>query len=291
MIGFIGLGSMGEPMARNLAKAGPLVVWNRTPKSIAGATTAIDPADVFARCDTVILMLSDEVAIASVLATVALADHTIINMATISPEASLALAARLGAAGARYVEAPVSGSRRPAEAGTLVAMLAGDAAATIAPLLAPLCRETVLCGAVPSALRMKLAVNLFLITMVTGLVEAMHFAERHDLDLAQLVHILDAGPMASDVSRQKAAKLLAGDFSPHSGITDVLKNNRLIAEAARTATIASPLLDVCHALFAETERLGHGSADMVAVLRAIERRTGETSADPVGTPARRVDIS
>lgn len=89
-------------------------------------------------------------------------------------------------------------------------MLAGDDAATIAPLLAPMCRETVICGAVPSALRMKLAVNLFLITMVTGLVEATYFAERHGLDLAQLVHILDAAPMASDVSRQKAAKLLAG---------------------------------------------------------------------------------
>jgi 3-hydroxyisobutyrate dehydrogenase len=273
LIGFIGLGSMGEPMARNLAKTGPLVVWNRTPKSITGATTATDAADLFARCDTVILMLSDEVAISAVLATVALADHTIVNMATIAPEASLALAARLAAAGARYVEAPVSGSRRPAEAGTLVAMLAGDDAATIAPLLAPMCRETVICGAVPSALRMKLAVNLFLITMVTGLVEAMHFGERHGLDLAQLVHILDAGPMASDVSRVKAAKLLAGDFSLQAGITDVLKNSRLVAEAARAATIASPLLDVCHALFAETEQLGHGSADMVAVLRAIERRT------------------
>ena len=63
---------MGEPMARNLAKAGPLVVWNRTPKSITGATTATDAADLFARCDTVILMLSDEVAISAVLATVAL---------------------------------------------------------------------------------------------------------------------------------------------------------------------------------------------------------------------------
>ncbi|MEO8841205.1 MAG: NAD(P)-dependent oxidoreductase [Kofleriaceae bacterium] len=275
MLGFVGLGSMGEPMARNLAKAGPLVVWNRTPKSIPGATTAADPADVFARCTTVFLMLSDEVAIADVLATVELAGHTIINMATIAPEASLALAARLHAGGARYVEAPVSGSRRPAEAGTLVAMLAGDDAATVAPLLAPMCRETVICGAVPSALRMKLAVNLFLITMVTGLVEAMHFAARHGLELAQLTHILDAGPMASEVSRQKAAKLLAGDFSLHSGITDVLKNNRLIAEAARGAKIASPLLDVCHALFTETEQLGHGSADMVAVLRAIERRTSD----------------
>jgi 3-hydroxyisobutyrate dehydrogenase len=268
MIGFIGLGSMGSAMA---ARLGPIVAWNRTPKPLVNASSA---AEVFARCDTVIMMLSDEAALDAVLATVeVVADRTVVNMATVAPAYSLALEARLIAAGARYVEAPVSGSRRPAEAGQLVAMLAGADAERIAPLLAPMCRSTVMCGAVPSALHMKLAVNLFLITMVTGLVEAMHFATQHDLDPVQLVNILDAGPMASDVSRQKLAKLLASDFTLHAGITDVLKNNRLIAEAARSATIASPLLDVCHALFGETEALGHGALDMVAVLRAIEQRT------------------
>jgi 3-hydroxyisobutyrate dehydrogenase len=112
-----------------------------------------------------------------------------------------------------------------------------------------------------------------LITMVTGLVEAVHFAERHGLDLAQFVAVLEAGPMVSDVSRVKAAKLLAQDFAVQAAISNVLENNRLIAEAAREAGIASPLLDVCHALYRETQALDLDCADMVAVIRAIEQRT------------------
>jgi 3-hydroxyisobutyrate dehydrogenase len=71
----------------------------------------------------------------------------------------------------------------------------------------------------------------------------------------------------------KTAKLLAGDFDVQASITNVLENNRLVAEAARAAGIASPLLDVCHALYRETAALGHGQEDMVAVVRAIEART------------------
>ena len=175
----------------------------------------------------------------------------------------------------RYVEAPVSGSRKPAEAGQLVAMLAGDADAVdaVRPLLKPMCHETVVCGPVPQALLMKLSVNLFLITMVTGLAEAFHFADRHGLDTRKLVSVLEAGPMASAVSRVKAQKLLARDFEVQASIVDVLKNNRLVAEAARAAGVASPLLDACHALYGETQALGLGALDMAAVVRAIEART------------------
>ena len=95
----------------------------------------------------------------------------------------------------------------------------------------------------------------------------------HGLDLSLLATILDAGPMASDVSRVKVAKLVADDFSVQAAITDVLKNNRLIAEAARQAGIASPLLDVCYALYGETERMGLGQSDMAAVVHAISQRT------------------
>lgn len=286
-VGFIGLGNMGEPMALNLAKVGtPLVVWNRSPSKSsilaeAGAAVAKDPAEVFARCEVVILMLANGAAIDSVLGRettdfgVNVARHTIIHMGTTAPAYSRALQADVLAAGGRYVEAPVSGSRKPAEAGQLVAMLAGEPAdvEAVQSLLAPMCRNVTACGPVPGALLMKLAVNLFLITMVTGLAETVHFAERHGLDLAQLVAVLDAGPMASDVSRVKAAKLVAQDFAVQAAISDVLENNRLIAEAAREVGIASPLLDVCHALFGETETLGLGAADMIAVIRAIEQRT------------------
>ncbi|WP_307781607.1 NAD-binding protein [Virgisporangium ochraceum] len=136
-----------------------------------------------------------------------------------------------------------------------------------------MCRATTDCGPVPGGLLMKLAVNLFLITMVTGLAEATHFAERHGIDLARFRQVLDAGPMASDVSRNKAHKLVTDDFDVQASITDVLKNNALIAAAAREAGIASPLLDVCHALFAETRGMGLHGSDMVAVIRAIEHRT------------------
>ena len=109
--------------------------------------------------------------------------------------------------------------------------------------------------------------------MVTGLTESVHFAERQGIDLALFADVLNAGPMASDVSRVKLGKLVAQDYSVQAAITDVLKNSRLVAEAARSIGIASPLLDASHALYGETEALGLGTSDMVAVIRAIEQRT------------------
>jgi 3-hydroxyisobutyrate dehydrogenase len=120
---------------------------------------------------------------------------------------------------------------------------------------------------------MKFSVNLFLITLVTGLTEAFHFADRHGLDQHLLRDVLDAGPMASAVSRVKGTKLLARDFTVQAAATNVLENNRLIAEAARKSGLASPLLDACHSLYAEAVEQGYGDEDMVAVLRALESRT------------------
>ncbi|MEV7815624.1 NAD(P)-dependent oxidoreductase [Streptomyces flaveolus] len=289
-VGFIGLGVMGRPMALRLASAGtPLVVWNRTPERTeplraAGAQVAADAGEVFARAEVVLLMLADETAMDAVLGrgtprlAARVAGRTVVHMGTTSPEYSHTLETEIRAAGGRYAEAPVSGSRVPAEQGQLVGMLAGEEAAVAAvrPLLAPMCREAFLCGAVPGALLMKLAVNIFLITQVTGLTEAFHFAERQGLDRRLFLDVLDAGPMASGVSRMKAPKLRERDFAVQAAALDVLKNNRLIAEAARKAHLASPLLDVCHTLFEETVARGYGGEDMVAVLRAIEARTAES---------------
>lgn len=303
-VGFIGLGTMGQPMALNLARAGtPLVVWNRTPGRSealrsAGAELAGSPAEVFARAGTVILMLADEAAVDAVLGrgtpafAPRLAGRTVVHMGTTSAEYSAGLQDAVRAAGGRYVEAPVSGSRIPAEQGELVGMTAGDedAVAAVRPLLAAMCRETFDCGAVPGALLMKFSVNLFLITLVSGLAEAFHFADRQGLDQRLLRDVLDAGPMASAVSRVKGTKLLARDFTVQAAATNVLENNRLIAEAARKAGLASPLLDACHALYGEAVAQGHGDEDMVAVLHALETRTDGTPApvrgleDPAGRP-------
>lgn len=287
--GFIGLGVMGQPMALNVARAGiPLLVWNRTPERTeplvaAGALAAGSADEVFERARVVVLMLANSEAIDAVLGrgtprfAACVADRVIVHMGTTSPEYSRGLCEDVKAAGGGYVEAPVSGSRKPAEAGQLVGMIAGlpGDVEDVRPLLGPMCAATFVCGkSAPDALLMKLAVNLYLITMVTGLAEAFHFAERHRLDLGQFVAVLDAGPMASAVSRAKASKLVAADFAVQASISDVLMNNRLVAEAARAAGVASPLLDACHALYGETEALGHGGLDMAAVVKALEARTG-----------------
>jgi 3-hydroxyisobutyrate dehydrogenase len=288
-VGFIGLGVMGQPMALNLVRAGtPLVVWNRSavraePVRAAGASVAASPAEVFDRAHVVILMLADGAAVDAVLGRgtpdfrAHVARHTIVQMGTTSSDYSQAFAADVDAAGGRYVEAPVSGSRGPAEAGELVAMLAGEREAIdeVRPLLRPMVRAEFVCGPVPTGQLTKLAVNLFGNTMVACLAEAVHFAGRHDLDLRQLLAVLDAGPMASSVSRVKGKKLATGDFAVQASSSNVLENTRLIVEAARQAGLASPLLDVCHVLFAETVALGYGQADVAAVIRALEARTDD----------------
>ncbi len=286
-VGFLGLGLMGEPMALRLVRSGlPLVVWNRTSAKTAslhtaGALVAATPSEVFNRADVIFEMLASESALDAVLGrnTPAfperLRGRTLIHMGTTAPEYSRELEEAVQQAGGRYIEAPVSGSRVPAELGELVAMLAGDPLAiqAVRPLFEPMCRDTIICGAVPGALLMKLAVNLYLITMVTGLVETVHFAQTMGLDLQQLRKTLDSGPMASGVSRVKIEMLVGSDFAAQAAVTDVLKNSQLVADAARSTGVVSPLLDVCRDLFAETVELGRGAADMVAVVSAFEART------------------
>ncbi len=283
-MGFVGLGVMGQPMALNLARAGTeLIVWNRSPERAAplreaGAVVAADPAEVFAAAGTVILMLADDRVIDGVLGrgtgafATMVGGRTVVHMGTTAPAYSAGLGADVVGAGGAYVEAPVSGSRGPAEAGDLVVMIAGGEP-EVETVLRPMCREIVRCGDVPGALLMKLAVNTFLISMVTGLAEAFHFAGRHGLDPGTLSAALDAGPMASAVSRVKGRKLRERDFEVQAAIRDVLYNSELVVAAARQAGIASPLLDVCRALFTETDRAGHGGEDMAAVIRALEARS------------------
>jgi 3-hydroxyisobutyrate dehydrogenase len=287
LVGFLGLGLMGQPMATNLARAGtPLIVWNRTPERCSplrslGAQVGSSSADVLRRAEISILMLADSQAIDTVLARGSDAfagnveGRVIVHMGTTSPEYSARLGREIVAAGGAYVEAPVSGSRKPAEDGQLVAMLAGDDSSieVVRPVLRPMCRDQFVCGEPPNALLLKLAVNLYLITMVTGLCEAFHFAGEQGLDQHLLRTVLDAGPMASSVSQVKLQKLTDADFDAQAAAADVLQNTRYVTAAVRDAGIASPLLGVCEELYDEAVALDNGGLDMIAVIRAIERRT------------------
>ncbi|MEW2305909.1 NAD(P)-dependent oxidoreductase [Streptomyces sp. NPDC006655] len=294
MYGFVGLGVMGQPMALNLARAGtPLVVWNRTPERAeplraAGALVAASVEEVFARARVVIVMLLDEEVTDTVLGRGGpgfeklVADRVVVSTGSTSPEYARGLAADVRAAGGRFVEAPVSGSRKPAEAGELVAMLGGDpeTVAEVRPLLAPMCREAVHCGPAGSGVLMKLAVNLYLTTTIAALAESVHFAQRQGLDLETFRSVVDSGQLGSGVTRVKVPMLAAHDFTVQAATADAYASTRLIADAARAAGLATPLLDLSGDLYGESVRLGNGRLDMSSVLTAIEARTDAAAARP-----------
>lgn len=280
--GFIGLGLMGSAIASRLLTAQPLVVWNRTPAACeplaaAGAEVARTAAEVFARCRTVFVMVTDEGATDDILSfdEGRLRERTLVQMSTVSPAHSAALNDRVMRAGGRYVEAPVSGSRQPALSGQLVGLLAGDpeAMGEVAEMLRPACGSVYRCGTPPEAMQMKLAVNVFLIALVTGLAESFHFAEGHGLDVELLGSILASGPMSSAVSEMKSGKLLKRDFSAQAAVADVLKNAELVTASAAGKGIEAVLLNDCARLFSEASALGHGNDDMVAVISAYRART------------------
>jgi 3-hydroxyisobutyrate dehydrogenase len=285
-VGFAGIGTMGSAIATNLLRAGiPLVVWNRSPEKcdplIAMGATGADSIDALcAACPVILVMLLDEAAIDNVLGrgTPAFArrmhQRTLLLLGTTSAEYSQQLECELIDCGARYVEAPVSGSRGPAERGELVGMLAGrDEAAIEAArsLLAASCRQVFGCGGVPGALRMKLAVNHYLVATVAALAETVHAARCAGLDVALLRDILDAGPMASAVSRAKLDLLVRDDFTPQAGIRDVATIAALVATQARRCGAQTPLIDACAGLYRRALEQGGGERDMIAVVSAFDR--------------------
>ena len=293
-VGFIGVGTMGEPMARNLLRAGiPLVVWNRSPAKartleVEGAAVATEVPDVFARAHTVMAMLATADVLDTVLgrgtATFAplMRGHTLVQLGITSPNYSHELDVEIQAVGGRYVEAPVVGSSKPAELGTLVALLGGHIADVdlVGPLLRPMCRETVFCGAVPQAMATKLANNLLIGTMLASLAEAANYAHAKGVDLETLMSLFGHGPMGSDLLRMKAPKLLTRDFSAQASLASLLNVSGLIAGSARDSGIATPMLDTSHELFKEAATLGSLDDDVMAVIRTFEQRTRAGDCDP-----------
>lgn len=295
-LGFIGLGIMGQPMARRLLLQGfPLTVWNRSAPAVEtlsaeGAEPCTSPRAVISATDATILMLASEDALDAVLDrgrpefAINVTERLIVNMDTNRPEYSAALGVEITQAGGRYVEAPVSGSRVPAESGQLVCMAAGDASdiERLTPALSAMCSTIFFCGDSPKAIQMKLAVNHYLISSVAALCESFSLARAAGLDTDLFRSILDAGPMASIVSRTKLEKLQSGDWSPQAKISDVVKNADLVFNFSRSASAITPIHDLSHMLFSEAKDAGFADADMVAVVEALRHdRRRDAASRPI----------
>ncbi|MBT2334565.1 NAD(P)-dependent oxidoreductase [Variovorax paradoxus] len=286
-IGIVGVGVMGEPMARNLHKAGHSVtVYNRTASRCEGlrslgVTVAETARQVIEVSDAIVLMVPSHVEVDQALqrsanGTIAapVKGKTIVLMSTIAPAYSAELAANLAAAGARYVEAPVSGSKQPAETGQLVILAAAAEPGYIdevQPLFDAVGKKTVRCGPIPTAMRMKLANQLLLIACFEAITEATHFAAGIGLDVGQFLEMAQAGPLANDVLRMKAPKMLADDFAQQAPIRHVAKDIGLVCDEAAQRGLWVPVAEVNRALFSEAMQCGQSEDDAVGIVKILRK--------------------
>ena len=276
---------MGEPVAHNLLKAGfALTVFNRSRHKCEpfreNAFVAASAQEAISASDVTLLMVPSDREINEILAVTAegqvcapIVDKIIVNMSTVAPEYSEKLAIAIAAAGGRYVEAPVSGSRKPAEMAALVVLAAGDDddIDRLQPLFSAISKATVRCGAPPNAMRMKLANNLLLIALMEAFAEAFNFARGLGLDVEQFINLVLNGQMANDLFRAKAPKLLARDFTPQAPLKHVAKDITLICDEAQRIGINTPIALTNKTLFVQAVEKGFGEDDVMSIMKILEK--------------------
>ncbi|WP_182909237.1 NAD(P)-dependent oxidoreductase [Microbispora sp. H13382] len=272
-VALLGTGIMGAAMARNLAKAGLEVrVWNRTeekalPLRSDGAFVASDPAEAVSGADVVITMLTDGDAVGEAMAAAApglRAGQVWAQMSTVGVAAIERLDAFARSHGLVFVDAPVQGTRQPAEAGTLVVLAAGPADERLTPVFSAIGSKTLWVGEVGAATRLKLTTVGFGIALTSVLAEALALAEGLGVDPALFGQVITGGPMDSPYLQAKMKAVISGDYSPSFTVRNAEKDTRLIAEAAATAGIAVDLAEAAGERFRRAEAQGHGDDDMVA---------------------------
>jgi len=284
VVGVIGLGIMGAPMARNLLRAGfPLVVWNRTPQRAdalvaAGAERAASPREVAERAAIAITMLSDSPDVAEVyraadgvLAGAGPGD-VLIDMSTIAPRVARELAAEAAARGAAMLDAPVSGGDVGAQEGTLSIMVGGDAAALerARPALEALGTRITHVGASGAGQVVKACNQIVVALTLEALGEALVLGSKAGVDPAAIVEALGGGLAASRVLEMRGAKLLARDFEPGFKLDLHAKDLAIVLETAREIGVVLPGTVVVDKLFHAEQSRGHGGADNSTVVRALE---------------------
>jgi 3-hydroxyisobutyrate dehydrogenase len=242
-IGIAGIGKMGAGIASRLAGLGhEMMVWNRTPDKAraTGLKVAPTPADLAAASEIVICILADAAAVNSVYAQMlpAMNGKLFIEMSTARPEVSKALAARVKAAGAAFVECPVGGTVGPAKEGKLFGFVGGEAAdvARARPVLEQMCRRVEHVGPVGAGASMKLAINLPLIVYWQALGEALSLVKHLGLEPQRLMDILADTSGAPTMLKNRGpaiAAALGGKENSPSVTIDTLKKDlaEMVAEA------------------------------------------------------------
>lgn len=283
-IGFVGLGIMGSAMASNLLKAGfKVTVWNRSadkysPLVDLGATVATSPRAAAEISDVVIAMMATPAAVLSVrdgaegIIAGLSSGSGYVDMSTVDADTSLESYRLAHEKGALFLEAPVAGSRKPAEDATLTIMAAGDRELydSSLPVLEKMGKKLLFLGETGKASRMKLANNLVMCGMLTALCEGISLAAGSGLDTAQLLEVLDSGAVANPMFRLKGPQIAANkEFPTAFPLKHMQKDLRLALQLAEE--VGQPLFVTAtiNELYKKALAENHGDADFAAISRII----------------------
>ncbi|MGF1424989.1 NAD(P)-dependent oxidoreductase [Kitasatospora sp. LaBMicrA B282] len=277
IVAVLGTGIIGAPVARNLSRHGVTVrAWNRTASKAAalavdGVQPAATPAEAVDGAGVVLTVLTDGPRVLATMEAAApkLAPGTVwVQLSTVG-EAVDELARFAAEHDLVFVDAPVQGTRQPAEAGKLVVMAAGPqpARATVQPLFDAIAARTVWVaedGAGGAASRLKLVLNTWVIALTHGTGEALALADRLGVDPQHFLDVVSGGPMDSGFFQAKSAAILAGDFSTSFSVDNSAKDARLVLAAAERVGVTLDATEAGHRRFQRAAVQGHGAEDMAA---------------------------
>ncbi len=275
-IGFIGLGNMGKPMAKNLEQAGvPLYVYNRTSEKMNDFSEKSIPCnDIYSlvkECDIIFTMLTNDDAVHAVYETILsmdIAGKLFVDMSTISQDASKAISETTKLKGASFIDAPVAGSTQPAKDGTLIFMVGGDEAdeKKVLPYLEIMGKEVKYMGANGQGVNAKLCINYYLSILYQGMAETVLFAEKMGISRENMMSIINESASGSGASKVKTSMIIKDEYPAAFSIDLMLKDVKLAVEAGAKY----PLTDSVLKTYQGAKDAGFATYDVMSVIPFME---------------------
>lgn len=279
-VAVLGTGIMGVGMTHSLLRAGlPVTVWNRsiekaTPLGDDGATVASSAEEAVAGADVVITMLFGADSVASVMepALPAMREGAVwVQASTVGIEGTERLAGLARDAGVDYLDAPVLGTKAPAENGQLVILASGPSALrpTVEPVFDAIGSRTQwVSDTLGDGSKLKLVVNAWIGVVINGIAQSVALARGLGIDPTQYLDAVSGGAMDAPYVQLKTKAIVAGDFTPSFELDGVIKDTDLILEALRAAGTDTTLATALRDRLAVASSQGHGEEDMAAVVHA-----------------------
>jgi len=276
-IAWIGLGHMGIPMAKNLIKGGfDLSVYNRTenktkPLVELGATVYKSVSEIVNACEIIFVMLSDDNATNAVFDEILkenIVGKLIVNMSTISVGLTKELSEKTIARSGKYLEAPVSGSVKPATEGTLIILAGGDEDDydAVIPYFEKLGKLSLLLGEVGQGAKAKLAINFYMSVVIQGLAETVLFAEKNDIDKETMMLIVNESACASGMSKMKTPSILQENYPAAFPLKHMMKDIGL----AHLQGLNTKMWQAVSQAYSNGMDMNLGDEDLMAVIKALK---------------------